>query len=193
MDQTKATPLTAKAIRTRAALISAARRLVGRQGISGVSVQSVCAEAGIGRTSFYSYFNDVEALIAEVATAAAKDFQERFEDTHQTRPRGMERLEECLLTVFAFALEERDIVLMMTSPNLPGGDVEKLLRREIWAELIGGVEAGEMDLPADDLLECADFLSISTLALARRIAFGDIRENQIPKFVAFTLAACKPR
>jgi len=59
--------------------------------------------------------------------------------------------------------------------------------------LIGSVEAGEMDLSADDLLECADFLSVTTLALARRIAFGDIRENQIPKFVAITLSACRPR
>ena len=73
--------LTPKARRTRAALIKAAKSLIGREGTAGVNVMTACAEANVGRTSFYNYFEDIDVLIAAVAFEAAADIKARFDES----------------------------------------------------------------------------------------------------------------
>ena len=83
--------LTPKARRTRLALLEAARVELGNRGVAGVTVMAVCERAGIGRTSFYNYFEDTGALVSTVAEEAAKDVKERFDALHSGVPRGRKR------------------------------------------------------------------------------------------------------
>lgn len=55
-----------KRARTRARLIQAAARLVGRLGYDGMSMEAVALEAGVTRQTVYVHFGDKEALILAV-------------------------------------------------------------------------------------------------------------------------------
>lgn len=50
--------------RTRAALQDAMRALLRERGWGELSVQDVCARAGVGRSTFYTHFADLEELAA---------------------------------------------------------------------------------------------------------------------------------
>lgn len=62
-----ASELTPKAKHIHAALFCAARQMLGQKGKQGVTVMNVCEHAGVGRTSFYNYFQDVDDLITSIA------------------------------------------------------------------------------------------------------------------------------
>lgn len=55
-----------KRARTRARLIQAAARLVGRLGYDGMSMEAVALEAGVTRQTVYVHFGDKDALILAV-------------------------------------------------------------------------------------------------------------------------------
>ena len=118
--------LTPKARRTRSALLSAARAEIGRSGVPGVTVMAVCARAEVGRTSFYNYFEDVEALVSAVAIEVAEEIKERFDRLHQDMPRGRARLEACLGMILETAVSDSETTRLLVSlsgviPDQEGG------------------------------------------------------------------------
>ena len=48
-----------------------------------MTVKSVCERAGVGRTSFYSYFEGADALAATVSFEAADEVKGRFDQLHR--------------------------------------------------------------------------------------------------------------
>jgi AcrR family transcriptional regulator len=56
---------------TRRRLIRAATRLWSERGFDAVTVEELCAEAGVGRTTFYLHFESKERLLASLAGATA--------------------------------------------------------------------------------------------------------------------------
>ncbi|MBN8933022.1 MAG: helix-turn-helix transcriptional regulator, partial [Rhizobium pusense] len=48
--------------RTRRALLDAARRVIGRQGVENVTIQEITDEADVGFGSFYNHFATKEDL-----------------------------------------------------------------------------------------------------------------------------------
>ncbi|MGB0958802.1 MAG: TetR/AcrR family transcriptional regulator [Halocynthiibacter sp.] len=161
--QTIAADLTPKARRTRVSLLEAGQRLIGLHGAAGVNVMSVCAEAGVGRTSFYNYFDDVEALTKAIAVTAARGIKNQFDQIHLDCPRGRERLFTCLEMILSLAVETPDTILLVTSLAQSDPEIGNLLRSEIQAELSA---AGGHD-PSAPL---ADFITVTVLALARHFA-----------------------
>ena len=160
--------LTPKARRTRASLLDAGRRLYGLHGVAGVNVMSVCAEAGVGRTSFYNYFDDVEGLVGTLALDAAKDMKAKFDHLHSDQPRGRKRLRACLKMILTLAVEEPATALLVTSLAQSSPKVGDLLSTEIHAEL-----SAESDLSIEDVQGLTEFLSIATFALTRELAEGN--------------------
>ena len=65
-----------KAARTRAALISAARRLFVENGYHTTSTPDVVAVAGVTRGALYHHFRDKEALFEAVFRAVAKELED---------------------------------------------------------------------------------------------------------------------
>ncbi len=57
----------------RARLITAARALLGDQGLAGVTVTAACAHAGLNPRYFYESFTDREALLDAVFNAVATE------------------------------------------------------------------------------------------------------------------------
>lgn len=176
--------LTPKARRTRAALIDAARSLIGREGTTGVNVMTVCAEASVGRTSFYNYFEDIDVLIAAVALEAAADIKARFDQMHQEQPRGRERLRNCLGMILTLAKIDPEAVLLLTSLAHTTPEISAMIEAEIVTELRAETPANGRG--AEPL---ARFLTVATLALARHMATGDIPKDSIEQNLAFLMNA----
>src|SRR5271165_5308788 len=53
--------------RTRAQLVSAAHALFARQAVESVTVDEVVKEAGVAKGTFYTHFDDLQALTTAVA------------------------------------------------------------------------------------------------------------------------------
>jgi AcrR family transcriptional regulator len=56
---------------TRRLLIRTAARLWSEQGYDDVTVEDICSTAGVGRTTFYLYFQSKERLLAALAAGTA--------------------------------------------------------------------------------------------------------------------------
>lgn len=180
--------LTPKARRTRSSLLTAAQALIGTEGISGLTVMSVCSEARVGRTSFYNYFDDIESLARVVATEAANRIKERFDDLHAGLPRGLERLEACLGMILRLSVEDPRTMLLLTSLARAVPEVPELVEKEIVHELshVAGISGA-------DRAPLGRFLTIATLALARQLAKGALPGDSVEMQLRFLMNACGER
>ncbi len=62
-NATPITPVTPKGRRTRETLLGAGEVVAERDGLSGLSVAAVAAQAGVAKGTFYLYFTDRESFI----------------------------------------------------------------------------------------------------------------------------------
>ncbi|HEY8429253.1 MAG TPA: TetR family transcriptional regulator, partial [Sandaracinaceae bacterium] len=63
-----------EAARTREALVAAAMELFAEQGLTGPSLDAICAKAGFTRGAFYVHFATRDDLIAAVVEKAMGGF-----------------------------------------------------------------------------------------------------------------------
>ena len=98
--------LTPKGKRTRAALVAAGRQIIAKKKPQALTGMDVCDLAGIGRTSFYNYFQDAEELSAAIAGEAGMAIKKQFDLLYRDLPRGLQRLEKCLSMILATAVKE---------------------------------------------------------------------------------------
>ncbi|WP_171052693.1 TetR/AcrR family transcriptional regulator [Ruegeria sediminis] len=176
--------LTPKARRTRSDLLNAAREVIGHKGVGGVTVMDVCDVAGVGRTSFYNYFDGTDDLVAAVAAEVALDIKTRFDTLHAGEPRGLARLERCLNMLLDFAAEDPKTTLLLTSLAASDRPIRDLLHHEIQSELRGAGLA--QDAPA------AGFLTTALLALCRDLAQNRVERDAIRAYVSMLMATCAP-
>lgn len=69
---------TARKIRTRAALVAAAREIFGRLGYSQATHADLAAAAGIGRTTFYEYFESKEDLLVHLVEVSIPELDDEL-------------------------------------------------------------------------------------------------------------------
>jgi len=165
--------------------VAAARSEIGKNGVSGVTVVSVCTEAGVGRTSFYNYFADTDALITEVATEAATGIKDRFDQLHKAEPKGRGRLRACIGMILTLSIDDREFMLLVTSLAQSVPAVAELLETEIIAELSAESMGGR-----DAVKACARHLAITTIAVARHLAEGRIPKGEVDRHVDFLMRSC---
>jgi len=175
--------LTPKAQRTRAALLDATRDIVGASGVSATNVMTICDRAGIGRTSFYNYFDDTRDAVAEVARDAGNSIKAAFDAVHAGQPRGLDRLQACLTMVLEIGADDPSLALLLTSLAQADTTLPDLLSAEVAAELAG---AG---LDHDRAETAARFVATATLALTRNIAEGRMSAARITTYVEMLMRA----
>jgi AcrR family transcriptional regulator len=66
-------PRSARGLRTRAALVAAARTVFERDGYLDARIVDIAKEAGVAAGSFYTYFDDKEAIFQAVVEAVQED------------------------------------------------------------------------------------------------------------------------
>jgi AcrR family transcriptional regulator len=99
-------------------LVVAARRAVGRRGFQSLTVDDVCAEAGVSKGAFYVYFDQKKDLLLALIDDEGAEV-EQLMDRLERHSRGAERLRR-----FARQIAQR-------------GDEPELvqIRADIWAEM----------------------------------------------------------
>lgn len=92
------TPIGARGQRTRAALLTAAHRLFGEQGYQATTVAQIAEAAGVSLGTFYQYFADRQAIVAELVGQAvarvmgpAQGMEDRLWRVRDGRP-GLEKM-----------------------------------------------------------------------------------------------------
>jgi len=191
MNVAQASTLTRKALQTRRAIINAARRLIGIDGVDGVTIVSVCDAANVGRTSFYNYFEDTRSLLETLASDVSLEVQAEFEAMHGGLERGLERLERCLLMLFQKASSDPELGLLITALAQRYPAFLQILEEQISNELEAAFENRELDLPELEREAGLDFLVIAVLAVMRKFALGQIDPSSADVYVRFIMRAIK--
>ncbi|MGH9132505.1 MAG: TetR/AcrR family transcriptional regulator [Ilumatobacteraceae bacterium] len=88
-------PVTARGVRTRSRLVTAARALFEKQGYLDTNVGDIARRARVAHGTFYTYFTSKEEIFAEVADALLHDFQRVADQEPHVQPGGhvSERIE----------------------------------------------------------------------------------------------------
>lgn len=114
-------PRLAEAVRNerRQQLVDAGWRCAARQGFRSVTVDDVCAEAGVSKGSFYVYFDQKQDLLLALLEDDAAGVDAIMEEVRRARVSGIQRLRRLVR-----AMLER------------GEDVARLqVRADLWAEM----------------------------------------------------------
>lgn len=104
---------------TRERLTGAALAIVDRAGRAACSLRGVAAEAGMSRSTPYTYFADKEALLDAVRIAAIHRLADRCEAALATGRDVSERLRNVGRAYVAFALEHPALYDLIFEPCAP--------------------------------------------------------------------------
>jgi AcrR family transcriptional regulator len=138
--------------RTRAQLLSAAKRLLSTKGFHGTKIADIAAAADVGTGTFYLYFPTKDALFAdlvrETAFAAAQEIGAAKAPYTDKRDRARVGTE----TFFRFAAANRDVFRILFGHSAQFDEllreVHQIFIADIEADFTAGVEAGVFcDLP----------------------------------------------
>ena len=169
---------------TRRNLTRTAARLWGERGFDDVTVEEICSEAGVGRTTFYLHFESKERLLAGLAGATSAGVAADLEATG-----GSESLDEQLdVLIRGIARRMQDVPkslaqLVIHSQQLglmkAGRDV--IARSTRFADLARGVLAdarrrGELARSADPE-ELGEILGALTMDAIEAWASGRSRKS----------------
>lgn len=140
---------TAKKVRTRARLIAAAADVFERIGYSGTTHADLAAAAGIGRTTFYEYFESKEdVLVYLVELQIPKLSEELFEGLEELEP--FQQMSELVVRMIEFVgTDPLGLILHTEVPRLDESVQRRMaaahapLSRRFVAIYEAGVAAGE--------------------------------------------------
>ncbi|MEZ5211870.1 TetR/AcrR family transcriptional regulator [Gordonia sp. (in: high G+C Gram-positive bacteria)] len=145
--QTEATRASAQAKRD--AMLAAARELVGEAGFAGATVAAIAARCGVSVGSVYSYFDNRDALLAEVFRESAEyEFACVRRAVDAAGPDAGAQLAALIDTFADRALRGRRTAWsLLFEPVIPAVDAERLRLRQSYRDLgeriIGdGIESG---------------------------------------------------
>ena len=132
--------------RRRQRLIDAARTIIARKGLSGLTVQDVTEEADMAVGSFYTYFPNKEALIE----AAIWEDLQALGDPERPELEAMspeERMLAQLLQAFQFVEAHRDLFQAVFGPQHVPEHYERGL--DLLQQRVAQGMARNSDLPAE--------------------------------------------
>jgi AcrR family transcriptional regulator len=95
--------------RSREEILDAARRVLLRQGIAGMTLDAVAKEVGVSKTALYYYFASKDALLFELVFGNLQTHARAVHDAVETTATGAEALEAMVRTshdVFASRLDD---------------------------------------------------------------------------------------
>nr|WP_246315477.1 TetR/AcrR family transcriptional regulator [Kineococcus aurantiacus] len=132
----------ADAVRNRALIVDAARRLFAERGLD-VTLHDVAEEAGVGVGTVYRRFPDKDALLGGLVTAKYETLLELAERA-AARPTGREALREYLLGAMELRSSDRSLstAVMRAAPQT----AEALeLRERLWTVIDGVVARAQAE------------------------------------------------
>ncbi|MCR3751984.1 TetR/AcrR family transcriptional regulator [Lentzea californiensis] len=171
--------LRADAVRNRALLLEAAARLAARRGAAAITMESVAAEAGVGKGTVSRRFGDRNGLIRALLDRSESQFQESF--LSGAPPLGPEADAATRLRAFGPALlrhEHADLELYLAaepSPSRRFSVPARQLRHRHVAVLVRALLPGaDADLLAHTLLASVDVVLTDHLVRGHGMALARV-------------------
>ncbi|MET7246268.1 TetR/AcrR family transcriptional regulator [Methylobacterium sp. EM32] len=142
---------------TRAALVAAAGRVVGRHGYAGASIARITAEAGIAHGAFYLHFASRQALFDVLLLEIGNDMLDAISAAIRDS-RSLEEIERRGITAnFAYLAQRPEIDRVMNEAEVVAPDAFNRFMRQMQERyrrsLIRSREAGELRGFSDDEIE----------------------------------------
>jgi AcrR family transcriptional regulator len=95
-----------RAERTRAALVSAGRRLFSERPVDAVTVDDIVQAAGVGKGSFYNHFADRDALVRTISAEIRAAVECAIDAANADVKDPAQRVARACCTYLRFALDE---------------------------------------------------------------------------------------
>ncbi|MDH4412324.1 MAG: TetR/AcrR family transcriptional regulator [Rhizobium sp.] len=113
--------LTAEDIRSfRKAIMAAAAKIVGRDGLAQLSMRGVADSLGVTAGALYRYYPSKQDLIIDFCRDAITDLRNRFDEIHRTTDDPLSAIRSMLKVYARFGLEDRDRFRMLFLENDQG-------------------------------------------------------------------------
>lgn len=125
----------------RAALLHAARTLLGGRGTAGFTLADAAKLAGVSPAAPYRHFRDRDALLAEVAREGFGLFAGRLNAARRRTGDPLEALMAMGRAYLAFAREEPGLYAAMFNQNAPLNEAGQVEAARAFAELLAGIAA----------------------------------------------------
>ena len=165
-------PRLAEAARTerRQQLIDAGWRCASRQGFRTMTVDDVCAEAGVSKGAFYLYFDQKQDLLLALLEDDAADLDAFMDDLRRSRVGGVERLRRL---VRAELRRGEDPARLQVRADLWSEMSENPVVRERFADVVRRRRVALRSW-VDESIEAGELVDIPSNALAAiLLALGD--------------------
>jgi AcrR family transcriptional regulator len=94
---TKETRQKRKRLQTHVGIMHNAKRLFEEKGLGKVTIEEITEAADISRSTFFSHFDSMEALVSEIADIAVKDIIDAYKASGKTGLEGITALFDKLI------------------------------------------------------------------------------------------------
>ncbi|HEB90268.1 MAG TPA: TetR/AcrR family transcriptional regulator [Deltaproteobacteria bacterium] len=190
------TLLTARGVRSRAALLSAARRLFGSKGYANTKIADITHEAGKALGSFYTYFENKEAVLEQLAEDFKAEIDARLTELDLTGAEPYQVVRE-LCAVYWRACRDHSSELAaifqasMLDPRFAGRwrGIRADARRNIAAGIRSIAEAGHTPNPEPDATASALGAMMDYFCYVWLIEGGEQDRSSLPDDVAIDTMA----
>lgn len=178
----------------RQAILNAALKLLASCGFHGFSMKQLAAEAGVATGTIYLYFNDRDALIAELHRHIVDDFAiSVFADLDDALPIKQQYLQLCLNT-WSFCMENRNATLSKGQFDHLPLDVLKTRHSDAWTNSLNpliqfydkGRQANLLKPLPDDVLASLIFEPVIHIATQKQLGVIDINPTELNQIIDAT-------
>lgn len=136
-----------KRTRTRAAILSVAFDLLGREKGRSTRIEEICEAAGISRGTFYNYFASIDELFDALTYEISHDFNDAVQRTIQALPPGAERTAAALRYYLHRTRQDPVWGWAMVNLSSAGPIFGAETYRQATQSIEEGMATGEFDVP----------------------------------------------
>ena len=123
------TAVTPAGLRTRRALLDAGEAVAARDGLAGLSVNGVVAQAGVAKGTFYVHFADRVAFIDALHERFYAQVREHVDAASGDDPPGPERLHRAAIAYLDACLAHRAVKALLIEARMDGSLTSRIATR----------------------------------------------------------------
>jgi AcrR family transcriptional regulator len=135
-----------RAARTRLALINAGRRLFAAHPIEGVTIDEIVQAAAVSKGSFYTYFNDRDALVAAITRDIRTSVERAVAAANADVCDPARRITRAVCVYLRFAVDEREQAGVLCRMQGVHTSLSAPLNHGVVEDVTSGLAAGRLAL-----------------------------------------------
>jgi AcrR family transcriptional regulator len=171
--------------RTRGMLIAAGRTLIGANGVGGLKIQDITAEADVGLGSFYNHFSSKEELVEAVVVESLEELVDAEGLAAHPGQDPAVTAGVAVVRIVGTAFRDPDFARLLVRLDHSDLIYDRAMRPAAEEVIRAGIEAGRFDVPDVDV--ATQNVVAGSLALIRRILDGELDESVLPAQAELTL------